>query len=143
MRKLASHILALLVFAIPASAEEKGPWANKFFTGQREAAPPVIVHDFGVLKKGTTQTYRIDITNIYALPMEVDRPSVGSKVVSIKDCPRLLNEREKGFLLVEIDAAQFEGKKTIKVLVHIHGKDTQTKEPYFSTATLEIRAESK
>jgi hypothetical protein len=149
VRALTTLILALLIIAVPAAAQEPNgtavhvPWANKMFSVNHGTAPPTIVHDLGVLKKGKTTTYRIEVTNIYAVPLEMREPIAGSRGLSVKDFTRNLPPHEAGYIVVEIDTSQFDGKKSISLPVSFRGKDPKTNELYFSTAKLEVRANSK
>lgn len=149
MRTLAVRILALLSFAVPAAAQEpdakavRVPWANKMFVGETDSAPPTIVHDFGVLKKGAVRAYRFEVTNIYAVPLEIERPKSGSRCLSVKDFTGKLRSGESGHILVEIDTAQFDGPKAIRLPVTFRGTDPKTEKPYISTAELEVWAISR
>jgi hypothetical protein len=122
-------------------AQERVPWANKFFV--EKAPPAVIVKDFGVIKKGTMKTYRIDITNVYAIPFEIREPRPTRGYVSVKDYPGSLRPRETGQIIVELDASKFVGKASVKMPVQVRAFDPKTNEQYWSIADLELRVESK
>lgn len=135
--------LPLLVLAVPAAAQEPIPWANKFFTGPTSTPPPVILHDFGTLPKGTVKTYRFKMTNIYAVPMQVQEPKPSCGCVSVVEYTGQMGPREAGHIDIKLDTRRVDGPKVIKLPVTFRGQDPTTKEPFFSTADLEIRAISR
>ena len=143
MRTLNTTVLALLLISAPAGAQEpdtkaaRVPWANKMFVGKTDTAPPTIVHDFGVLKKGTVKEYRFEMTNIYAVPMEI-HPTVLSGSLSVKDFTAKLRPNEAGHILVKIDTSKFDRRRAIRLPVVFRGTDAKSNESFFSTAELEV-----
>jgi hypothetical protein len=135
--------LAFVAFSLPAAAQEPPRWAHKFFTGKDEAPPPVILHDFGTLPKGTIKTYRFKMTNIYAVPMQVKVPDPSCRCLSVIEYTGMMNPRETGHIDVEIDTRQVEGPKSIVLNVKFEGRDPKTKESFWSYAKLEVRAVSR
>src|SRR4029077_9138421 len=89
----------------------------KFFTGNPDNPPPVILQDFGVLPKGTIKTYRFKMTNIYAVPMQVKEPKPGCGCVSVTRYTAQMNPQETGVIDVEIRTASIEGEKEVKLPV--------------------------
>jgi hypothetical protein len=133
-----------LVLALPVIAgQEPVPWANKFFSGKDQIPPPVILHDFGTLPKGTRKTYRFPMANIYAVEMQVKEPKAPCGCISIIEYTGKMGPMETGHILVEINTAAFDGYKSVKLPVTFVGRDAKTNEPFFSTAQLEIRAISR
>src|SRR5215211_710774 len=77
---LTALVLAVLaVLAAPAAGQPANPpppWANKLFLPDVERnpaqpPPPVVVHDFGTVPKGTLCVKKFTLTNIYDVPMQV------------------------------------------------------------------------
>jgi hypothetical protein len=149
-------MLPLLVLAAPAAAQESPakiiPWANKFFTGNPDNPPPVILQDFGVLPKGTVKAYRFRMTNIYSVPMQVMEPKPTCGCVSVVEYTGQLNPQETGHIDIKVDTSAVEGYKAVKLPVEFRGRDPKTGnvildpktgKPFFSTADLEIRLTSR
>src|SRR5262245_66325282 len=88
--------LPVLLVGIPALAQDPIPWANKFFSGKAEAPPPVILHDFGTLPKGTVKTYRFQMTNIYAYPMQLHEPKPSCGCVAVVGYTAKMYTKEYG-----------------------------------------------
>jgi hypothetical protein len=136
--------LAALAIAVPAYAAEPIPWANKFFSGKSETPPPVIFHDFGTLPKGTIKTYRFQMTNIYAYPMQVKLPGQPScGCVSVLEYTGQMGPRETGHIDIVINTSKVEGPKTIEIPVKFEGRDPTTKELFWSHPRLEVRVVSR
>lgn len=135
--------LAAPILASPTATLEPVPWANKFFSGKTEAPPPVILHDFGTVPKGTVKVYRFEMANIYAVPMQIREPRPACGCVSILKYHAELKPRETGFIEIEMNTKVFDGDKQVLIPVTFIGKDPKTKEPFFSTAQLEVRAQPK
>jgi len=135
-----------LVLALPVAAgPDPVPWANKFFSGKDQLPPPVILHDFGTLPKGTVRQYRFQMTNIYSVPMQINNaPTAACGCVSIIEYTGgKMGPMETGHVLVEINAGAFDGYKAVKIPVKFVGRDPKTDEPFFSTALLEVRSVSR
>jgi len=135
--------LPVLLVGIPALAQDPIPWANKFFSGKAEAPPPVILHDFGTLPKGTVKTYRFQMTNIYAVPMQVQEPKPNCSCVRVVAYTAKMNPKETGRVEIEINTSRVEGPKAVKLPVMFFGRDPKSDEPFYSTAQLEIRTDSR
>ena len=135
--------LLLLVLAAPAFAQEPIPWANKFFSGTAEAPPPVILHDFGTVPKGAEKSYRFTMANIYSVPMQVKEPKAACGCVSVIEYTAKMNPKELGHIDIKMQTGSFDGKKSVKIPILFMGRDPKTDEPFFSTAQLEVRAESR
>jgi hypothetical protein len=143
MMRLPLTLLASGLFALSAAGQEQAPWANKFFTGKGSNAPPVIVHDFGTLPKGTKRTHRFELTNIYAIPIQVAEPTPGCSCISVLKYTAKMAPLETGFIDVMIDTSRVEGKKEVLLKVYFEGKDPKTQQPFWSQAQVEIRAVSR
>src|SRR5262245_29509123 len=135
--------LPLLLVGWPALAQDPVPWANKFFSGKAEAPPPVILHDFGTLPKGTVKSYRFQMTNIYAYPMEVHQPQASCGCVSVVAYTAKMNPKETGYVEIRLDTSRVEGPKKVKIPVSFYSRDPKTDEPFYSTAQLEIQTDSR
>lgn len=139
--------LPLLLLTAPLAAQDspakKVPWANKFFTGEKDP-PPIVLHDFGVLPKGTIKQYHFKMKNIYAVPMHIaDVPKANCSCVSVIEYTGPMNPQETGHIKIEIDTSRVEGEKVIKLPVLFKGRDPKTGEPFQSVADLEVRAVSR
>lgn len=147
MTKLAKTLpllfLAAPLMAAPTPTPEPVPWANKFFSGKTEAPPPVILHDFGTVPKGTVKVYRFEMANIYAVPMQIREPQPSCGCVSVLKYTAKLNPRETGFVEIEMNTKVFDGYKSVKIPVMFIGRDPKTDEQFFSSAQLEVRARSQ
>ena len=145
--KFLTLTLPLLVLAAPLAAQERParsiPWANKFFSGTPNNPPPVVLHNFGVLPKGTVKTYRFKMTNIYAVPMQVTEPRPNCGCVSVLEYTGEMKPRETGHIDIKIDTSRVEGEKVVKLPVVFKGRDPKTGEPFQSEADLEVRAVSR
>src|SRR5262245_57160284 len=135
--------LPLLLVALPALAQEPIPWANKFFSGKAEAPPPVILHDFGTLPKGTVKTYRFQMTNIYAYPMQLHEPKPSCGCVAVVEYTAKMNPKETGHIDIKLDTSRVDGTKKVRLPVTFYGRDPKTEEPFYSTAQLEIQTDSR
>lgn len=136
--------LCLLVLTVGSAAAQEGiPWANKFFTGKEESPPPVIVHDFGTVPKGTVRTHRFTMTNIYAVPMELNEPKPSCGCVSVLAYTGKMEVKETGYIDIKIDTSRVEGVKKVRLPVIFVGKHPKTGERFQSIAELEIRAVSR
>jgi hypothetical protein len=110
------------------------PWGNKFF--QPKETPPVIIHDFGAVPKGTVLTKRFQITNLYAVPMQIMDVRVSCGCVTPAVPERVLQPRQGGFVDVQMDSSKFEGHKAVSVWVDFG--------PNFrSSGILQVRAFSR
>ncbi len=143
MMRLPLTLLASGLVALSAAGQEQAPWANKFFTGKGSNAPPVVVHDFGTLPKGTKRTHRFQLTNIYAIPIQVTEPTPSCGCISILKYTAKMAPLETGFIEVMIDTSRVEGKKEVQLPVYFEGKDPKTQQPFWSRAQVEIRAVSR
>jgi hypothetical protein len=140
--------LASLVLALPVVAQDSKskpiPWANKFFSGKSEAPPPVVLHDFGTLPKGTVKTYRFEMKNIYAFPVNVKEPNVKQcNCVSVLEYTAKMGPLETGKIDIKIDTSRFDGPKSVEIDVRFDMRDSKTNEAFFSYASMEIRAVSR
>jgi hypothetical protein len=144
MSKLTATLLPVLLFAVPAAAQEAFiPWANKFFTGKGDTPPPVILQDFGTLPKGTVKTYRFKLTNIYAFPVRIAEPKPSCGCLSVIEYTGKMEPRETGHIDIRIDTSRVEGYKKIDLPVRFDLRDPKTGDNLHSTALLEIRAVSR
>jgi len=146
MRRLPLIIALCLGFVsqVPtAAAQEPIPWANKFFTAKGEAPPPVVLHDFGTMPKGTVKTYRFKMTNIYAVEMQVQEPKASCGCLSVLEYTGKMGPLQMGHIDVKIDTSRVEGYKSVSLPVYFEGRDAKTNEKFWSYAKIEIRAVSR
>jgi hypothetical protein len=139
--KLLTWMLPLLALAAPVAAQETPsaraaiPWANKFFTGNPDNPPPVILQDFKTLPKGTIKTYRFSMTNIFAVTMQVKEPRAECGCVSVVEYTGQLGPRETGHIDIKVDTSSVDGEKSIKIPVEFRGVDPKTANPVIDPKT--------
>ena len=146
MRRLPLMLALLIVISAQtdtAAAQEPIPWANKFFTAKGEAPPPVVLHDFGTMPKGTVKTYRFKMTNIYAVTMQLQEPKSSCGCLSVLEYTGKMGPRETGHIDLKIDTSRVEGYKSVSLPVKFEGRDPKTGEAFWSFAKIEIRAVSR
>jgi hypothetical protein len=127
-------LLVVATTSVAAAGDDQPqiPWGNKFFVAKEP--PPVVVHDFGTVPKGTTLTHRFPLTNIYAVPMQIVKdPEVSCGCTKVVRYTQKLEPRESGFVDVEMDGRRFDGAKAVTIQVRFGPK-------YQSTAILQVRA---
>lgn len=135
---LALSALAGQGLAQPSSAP---PWANKFFLAnvaqnREQPAPPVIVHDFGTVPKGTLCAKTFTLTNIYDVPVQVVDIRRSCGCLQAYPPERVLQPNETAEFTVTMDTAQFNGSNAQTIFV--------TFGPQFvSTAVLRIQGTSR
>jgi len=146
MRRLPLTLAFLMVVFAQTNAaysQEPIPWANKFFTAKGESPPPVLLHDFGTMPKGTIKTYRFKMTNIYAVSMQVQEPKATCGCLSVIEYTGKMGPLETGHIDVKIDTSRVEGYKSVSLPVYFEGRDAKTNEKFWSYAKIEIRAVSR
>jgi hypothetical protein len=140
---------ALMVLA-PALAQQPVappvPWANKFFLADiakdpGQAAPPVIVHDFGTVPQGTLLVHKFTVTNIYDVPVQIIDIRRSCGCLEAEPPQRVLQANEVADFVVTMDTAKFKGPNapTIQVTFRGAGDDKD----YTNTAILRIQANSR
>jgi hypothetical protein len=138
--------LFLLGLAAPLAAQDSlaqtAPWANKFFSGKAEKPPPIILHDFKDLPKGTVKTYRFKMVNIYAVPMQVSEPKPNCGCVSILEYTGEMKPNDTGYIDIRVDTSRVEGPKRVEIPVLFRGWD-KAGQPFQSVARLEVRVNSR
>jgi Protein of unknown function (DUF1573) len=136
-------LLPLLLLATPVVAQEPIPWANKFFCTKGESPPPIILHDFGTLPKGTVKTYRFKLNNIYAVPMNVVEPKANCGCVSVIEYTGMMKPSEVGHIDIKLDTSRVDGEKDIQLSVRFEGRNPETKDLFWSYARLDVRVVSR
>jgi hypothetical protein len=123
-------ILALILTATCAGAAPGQGWAEKMFKDGN------LVHDFNTVPHGAQLFYRFNITNIYAVRMEITQIAVGCHCVTATPSKRVLEPRETATIDVQMDARNFTGPKSVIIKVTV-GPD------FVSTAELRVTANSR
>lgn len=123
-------ILALfaLVLSAPAAPAQSLDWANKMF---RQTS-----HDFGNVPRGAELQHQFQMTNIWAVPIEVMSVRTSCGCVTVTPSTQVLKPRASGILDVKIDARKFVGPKTVSIYVLVGPE-------YTSTATIQVSANSR
>ncbi|MCU0702404.1 MAG: DUF1573 domain-containing protein [Fimbriiglobus sp.] len=138
-------LFVVVAFAIaqpPARPPAPKPWANKLFLPDilkdpgREA-PAYVAHDFGSVPAGTVSTHTFTFTNIYDVPLQV--VDVRLECGCLKAFPpnRVLKPNESAEFTVAMNAAQFKGAVTKKMLVTVGPSFVSTAELRFSAISRE------
>lgn len=117
------------------------PWANKFFLpgiekNPGQAAPPVIVHDFGTMPHGTLGVHKFRITNVYDVPMQVIDIRRSCGCLTAEPPQRVLQPMESAELVVTMDTAKFSGANAQTIYVTFGPQ-------FISTAVLRIQGVSR
>jgi hypothetical protein len=95
-----------------------------------------LVHDFGTVPHGAQLFYRFNVTNIYAVRMEITQIVPGCHCVTATPSKRVLEPRETATIDISMDARNFTGPKSVIVKVTV-GPD------FVSTAELRLTANSR
>jgi hypothetical protein len=131
MRNVVLALFALILAGTAAPAQTPGTnWAEKLFKDP-------IIHDFGSVPRGAQLSQRFHLTNIYAVPLEINT-RVGCHCVTVTPSTRVLEPRQDGYIDILMDARRFSGPKTVPIYVTV-GNGPQ----YLSTATLQVIANSR
>lgn len=127
MRKLG---LALVTsFLLAPAAQAQSAWADKMFGGD-------LVHDFGVVARGSQLKYSFKMTNIWKVPLEITDVKVSCGCLKAEPSTRVLQPNETAMLNIHMDGKQFSGPKTIRIHVTVGPK-------FVSTATLTVSANAR
>jgi Protein of unknown function (DUF1573) len=144
MSRITRPALIALLFYPPLAAQDVKPiWAHKFFSGKDAPPPPVILHDFGTVPKGTVRDYSFQMTNIYAVPMQVEPIQPPCRWVSVVKYTAQMDPLETGQIDVRLETAGIEGPKQVELKVLFKGRDPTTKKEFNSDARLVILADSR
>lgn len=141
--------LALLAVA-PAGQAQSSPgkaappkhaWANKLFLTDilkdpTQPAPPAVTHDFGSVPAGTVCSHTFTFTNIYDVPLQVVDVRLDCGCLKAFPPNKVLQPNESADFTVTMNAAQFKGAVTKKMLVTVGPG-------YVSTAELRFTAVSR
>lgn len=124
----------------PAKAPPKTAWANKLFLADilknpGQESPAAITHDFGTVPAGTLSAHTFTFTNIYDVPLQV--VDVRLECGCLKAFPpnKVLQPNEQAEFTVTMNAAQFKGAVTKKVLVTVGPSYVSTAELRFSAVS--------
>ena len=139
---LVACALAPVAFAQPAKPTAKSPWANKLFLTDilkdpgRES-PAVVGHDFGSVPAGTVCSHTFTFTNIYDVPLQVVDVRVECGCLKAFPPNKVLRPNEAGEFTVTMNASQFKGAATKKMLVTVGPSYVSTAELRFSAVSRE------
>jgi hypothetical protein len=117
------------------------PWANKFFlpdiaTNREQAAPPVIVHNFGDVPHGTLCAHTFTVTNIYDVPIQVTEVRKSCTCLEFVPLSKVLQPNETGEFTVTMNSGKFVGVNSQTFYVTFGPK-------FVSTAVIRVTANSK
>jgi Protein of unknown function (DUF1573) len=118
MRRVVLTVLGLLLLT-PVAPGQEAPtgWAAKLFRDADGKTVP-LGHDFGTVPKGAMLQFRFPMTNIYAVPLQMDA-TVSCGCVTATPNPRVLQPRETGSLDITMDTTRFSGQKSVTVQVTV------------------------
>ena len=90
------------------------PWANKLFLPDidedRGRLPPSeVVHDFGMVAKGSLLVHKFTLTNIYDAPMQVTEIRRSTESLTAYPPQRIVQPNEKADFVVTLDTAKSSG----------------------------------
>jgi hypothetical protein len=102
------------------------PWANKLF---KETSK-----DFGHCTGDQMLIHRFEMTNLYAVPIEVTGVNASCGCVTWTLGKQVLQPRENDYLEVRMDPKRFSGAKTVTIHVTVGPM-------YVSTATITLTAQ--
>lgn len=133
--------LAPVAFAqSPTKAPPKTAWANKLFLNDilkdpGQEAPAFVAHDFGTVPAGSLCSHTFTLTNIYDVPLQV--VDVRLECGCLKAFPpnKVLQPNESAEFTVTMNAAQFKGAATKKMLVTVGPSYVSTAELRFSAVS--------
>jgi hypothetical protein len=127
MRNALLTLLALAVGTPAAHAQTS--WADKMFKSGT-------THDFGSVPRGAQLFHRFEMTNIYAVPLEIVQTRTSCGCVTITPSVKTLKPNEKGTIEITMDARRFTGAKTVSIYITVGPE-------FVSTATLVVSANSR
>jgi hypothetical protein len=120
-RKALLAVIVVVAAATASPAQKDQNWAEKMF-------PDGVVHDFGVVPHGAQLFHRFNITNIYAVRMEITSIVPGCGCITAAASKRVLEPNEKATLDVNMDARRFVGGKTVIIRVTVGPEFTSSAE---------------
>jgi len=127
--RTALFTLAFLLGSTSAALAQTGAWADKLFGGTTS-------HDFGVVPRGAQLKFSFKMTNIYKVPLTITDIRSTCGCMTTKPSVKTLRPQESATLDINMDAARFNGQKTVKIFVTVGPE-------YVSTATLTASANAR
>src|SRR5262249_23547010 len=118
MRTFVAALLAL-TFASTTASAQTGAWAEKLFKGE-------VSHDFGNVTRRAQLSYTFEMTNIYAVPLEIVGIRISCGCLTVPNYTQVLKPLEKGKVEVVMDTRKFTGTKSVNIFVTIGPKFTST-----------------
>jgi len=117
------------VSLVPVMAPGQQQWAEKMFTKGR-------THDFGTVPRGAQLTHSFEITNPYAVEMQITEVKSGCGCVTARAVKTVLQPRESTSIEVRMDGTRFVGPKTVGIRVTVGPR-------YISSAELRVSANGR
>jgi hypothetical protein len=125
MRNAVLALVALALGAAGAAAQSR-PWLEKAF-------PEGTTHEFGSVPRGALLAHRFQMTNIWAVPLQIVQTRTSCGCVTVTPSSLVLQPREKATIDVAMDARRFTGPKSVSIFVQVGPQ-------YVSTAVLQVSA---
>lgn len=119
----------LLGTAAPPVFTQSPPWAQKIFMG-------VQFHDFGTCPHGAQLKHRLAMKNIYAVALQITDIRSSCGCLSYKASAPVLQPKEEGYIDLVMDAARFNGQKSVSLYVTVGPQ-------FVSTAVIQVNANSR
>lgn len=122
------RVLCVLVALglVPTLASAQQQWAEKMFTKG-------LTHNFGTTPRGAQLTHSFEITNPYAVEMQITEIKSGCGCVTARAVKTTLQPRETTTIEVRMDGTRFVGPKTVGIRVTVGPR-------FISSAELRVSA---
>ncbi|MGL4421509.1 MAG: DUF1573 domain-containing protein [Gemmataceae bacterium] len=130
---MSAPVRAQIPAPAPAPDAVLVPWANKFFQAD---PPPILVHDFGTVPKGSILVHKMIITNIYDVPMQVIDIRKSCSCLEATPPTQLLQPHETAELVLTMNADKFVGPNAQSFFITFGPQ-------YISTAVIQVKANSR
>ena len=137
MRTAVLAALGLLTIVPPLTAQDQPTtWAAKLLRDEKTNQIPT-GHDFKTVPKGAMLQHRFQMTNPYAVPLQV-WTKVSCGCVTATPNPAVLQPKETGTLDITMDTTRFNGVKTVTVNVEVQHYDQRPQ--FWSSTSLVVQA---
>jgi Protein of unknown function (DUF1573) len=131
MRRLVLAAVTLIATApvLEAQPVASPPWVEKAFKGST-------THDFGSVARGAQLYHQFQMTNIWAVPLEITSVRTSCGCITATASQQVIQPRESATVDIKMDAHRFTGPKTVSIYITVGPQFT-------STAVLRVSANSR
>ena len=121
MRRLVLAAVTLIATApvLAAQPVASPPWVEKAFKGST-------THDFGSVARGAQLYHQFQMTNIWAVPLEITSVRTSCGCITATASQQVLQPRESASVDIKMDAHRFTGPKTVSIYVTVGPQFTST-----------------